>query len=237
MAGRGANNGDCAHSCRWKYKSKLLLQEEIRPDEYYEMSEDDNGSYILNSKDLCLMPKLAEILSAGFDSLKIEGRNKSAYYAAQTARVSRKAIDDYFENPPLWKPDIYMRELNTLQNRGYTLGFFDGIPSKEAQDFEDTSSRSEWRNAGRIISDENDKTIRVEVHHKIKKGDTLEVLSPSVFEPVEITIDEMFDTRTKEPLNEISAGRPAQSVDIILPSGLQGKKELFARYCQIRIKK
>ena len=236
MAGRGANKGDCAHSCRWKYKSKLLLQEELRPDEYYEMFEDDNGSYILNSKDLCLMPKLAEILSAGFDSLKIEGRNKSEYYVAQTARVYRKAIDDYFENPAVWKPSIYMAELMTLQNRGYTLGFFDGIPTKDDQDFEDTSSKSEWRNAGTVIS-VGDKRVKVEVHHKIRKGDILEILSPHVFEPLKITVDEMFDGKTGEALNEISAGRPGQSVDIVLPSKYQGREKVFEKYWVVRIKK
>ena len=93
MASRSANQGACAHSCRWKYKSKLVMEEDKRPGEYLEMYEDIHGSYIMNSKDLCLMPKFDKVLSAGFDSLKIEGRNKSAYYAAQTARAYRKAIE------------------------------------------------------------------------------------------------------------------------------------------------
>jgi putative protease len=134
MAARSANQGACAHSCRWKYKSKLLLEEELRPGEYLEMEEDDKGAYILNSKDLCLMPKLDKIISSGIDSLKIEGRNKSEYYVAQTARVYRKAIDDYFDNSESWSPDKYMKELITLQNRGYTLGFLTVSLSRKLRD-------------------------------------------------------------------------------------------------------
>ncbi|MDR2395873.1 MAG: U32 family peptidase, partial [Endomicrobium sp.] len=182
MASRSANKGACAHSCRWKYKSKLLLEEELRPGEYLEMEEDEKGSYILNSKDLCLMPKLNNLIEIGIDSLKIEGRNKSEYYVAQTARVYRKAIDDYFNNPTKWRSDIYMQELLTLQNRGYTLGFFNGVPDESAQDYIETSSRSDYRNAG-IITDNKDGMLTIELKHKLKKGDAIEILSPYQFEP------------------------------------------------------
>ena len=90
------------------------MEEELRPGEYFEMYEDERGSYIMNSKDLCLMLKLDKILAAGFDSLKIEGRNKSAYYAAQTARAYRKAIDDYFNDPSAWAPEPYDRDRKSV---------------------------------------------------------------------------------------------------------------------------
>lgn len=112
MASRSANQGACAHSCRWKYK--MYLEEEERPNQYYGIEEDEKGTYFFNSKDLCLMPKLNEILALGIDSLKIEGRNKTEYYVAQTARVYRKAIDDYYAAPDKWNADIYIKELNTL---------------------------------------------------------------------------------------------------------------------------
>ncbi|MCL2390101.1 MAG: U32 family peptidase C-terminal domain-containing protein [Endomicrobia bacterium] len=213
MASRSANRGACAHSCRWKYKSKLLLEEELRPGEYLELEEDEHGSYILNSKDLCLMPKLDKILSAGFDSLKIEGRNKSEYYVAQTARIYRKAIDDYFESHENWMADIYMKELLTLQNRGYTLGFFDGIPGQEAQDYADTASRSEWRNAG-VVKENKNGALKIELRHKLKKGDEIEILSPLRFEPVKIKLDKMFDADHGRLVEEIAPGKTKQSVII-----------------------
>lgn len=213
MASRSANHGACAHSCRWKYKGKLIMEEELRPGEYFTMEEDEHGSYILNSKDLCLMPKLNDILSVGFDSLKIEGRNKTEYYVAQTARVYRKAIDDYFKNPKNWKAGSYMKELATLQNRGYTLGFFNGIPDDNAQDYKDTSSRSSWRNAG-IIKDSSDGFLTFEIKHKLKKGDKIEILSPFQYKPTKMTINEMYDTRNNRLLEEVNPGILGQGFKI-----------------------
>jgi putative protease len=215
MASRSANQGACAHSCRWKYKGKLVMEEELRPGEYLEMEEDEHGSYILNSKDLCLMPRLDKILSAGFDSLKIEGRNKTEYYVAQTARVYRKAIDDYFENPDSWKPEIYMKELETLQNRGYTIGFFDGIPGEEAQDYVDTTSRSNWRNAG-YVKENGGEYLIIDIRNKIKKGDKVEILSPYKFEPEIITINEMYDCFDNSLAEQISPGKENQAAKIII---------------------
>ena len=116
MTGRSANKGNCAHSCRWKYK--VYLEEEQRPGQLMELEEDGHGTYIMNSRDLCLMPRLNEVMDVGLDSFKIEGRNKSEYYVAVAARAYRKAIDDYFDNPHTWTPDAYVAELATLQNRG-----------------------------------------------------------------------------------------------------------------------
>jgi putative protease len=213
MASRSANQGACAHSCRWKYKSKLLLEEELRPGEYLAMEEDNKGTYILNSKDLCLMPKLDKIISAGIDSFKVEGRNKSEYYVAQTARVYRKAINDYFNNPKSWSPDKYMMELITLQNRGYTLGFFNGIPGQEAQRYEDTSSKSDYRNAG-VVKDNSNGFLTIELKHKLKKGDEIEILSPLRFEPVKIILDEIYNKDNNRLVEELAPGKVKQSIKI-----------------------
>ncbi|MDR1695526.1 MAG: U32 family peptidase [Endomicrobium sp.] len=232
MASRSANRGACAHSCRWKYKSKLLLEEELRPGEYLELEEDERGSYVFNSKDLCLMPKLDKILSAGFDSLKIEGRNKSEYYVAQAARAYRKAVDDYFDSPESWNSDTYMKELLTLQNRGYTLGFFDGIPGGEAQDYADTSSRSGWRNAG-AVKENKGGFLTVELRHKLKKGDEIEILPPLRFEPVKIKLDKMFDAEDNRLTEEIAPGKANQSVKIPIENNCA---DMFPENTVIRIK-
>lgn len=230
MASRSANQGACAHSCRWKYKSKLVMEEEKRPGEYLEMYEDDHGSYVMNSKDLCLMPKFDKVLSAGFDSLKIEGRHKTPYYVAQTARVYRKAIDDYFNDPSAWKPDLYMQELETLQNRGYTLGFFDGIPSSQAQDYLDTSSRSDWRNVGYVIENRGDSLV-IDIRNKITKGDKIEILSPYQFEPEIITIDALIDGFDDKPAELVSPGRTGQTAIISIDPQ---KATLFPEHTIIR---
>ncbi|MDR2192352.1 MAG: U32 family peptidase C-terminal domain-containing protein [Endomicrobium sp.] len=237
MAGRSANKGNCAHSCRWKYKSKLLLEEELRPGEYMELCEDERGSYIFNSKDLCLMPKLLDILGAGFDSLKIEGRNKSQYYAAQTARVYRKAIDDCFNilsagKENVWNSDIYMQELQTLQNRGYSLGFFDGMPNSDAQDYLNTSSKSGWRNAGVVVKNSNNE-LTVELRHKIKKGDEIEILSPFKFEPEKIVLDKIYDAQNGSLVEEIAPGKVLQAVKIQVKTELS---PLFPENTIMRIK-
>ncbi|MCK5922038.1 MAG: U32 family peptidase, partial [Methylococcales bacterium] len=145
---RGANQGNCSHSCRWNYTIKLrlkdgtlkdielnehnkdlfdfLLEEAYRPGELMIIEEDERGSYILNAKDLCLLPKLDDYLKLGIDSLKVEGRNKGPYYAAIVARAYRMAIDDWYEDPENWSYETYMEEILTVPNRGFSLAFHDG---------------------------------------------------------------------------------------------------------------
>ena len=169
LAERSANQGNCAHSCRWNYTIKMrlkngedreitidesnrdlfdfFLEEELRPGELLEIAEDDHGAYILNSKDLCLMPKLSSFLEAGIDSLKIEGRNKSEYYVASVTRAYRAAIDSYYESPETWSAEPFMAELEKIQHRDYTLAFHDGSLTHHAQDYETTKSDSAWRTA------------------------------------------------------------------------------------------
>lgn len=214
MASRSANQGACAHSCRWKYK--MYLEEELRPGEYYPIEQDDKGTYFFNSKDLCLMPKLNEILDAKIDSLKIEGRTKSEYYVAQTARIYRRAIDDYYKNPLQWNSDPYMKELETLQNRRYTLGFFNGVPDDSAQDYNDTGSRSDYRNCG-FVREVKDNVVILELRHKLSKGDEIEVLSPYRFEPYKLKIDDMKIAGTKKIVDTLSPGQSNIAVELTIP--------------------
>lgn len=211
MASRSANQGACAHSCRWQYKT--YVEEELRPGQMYPIEEDERGTYLFNSKDLCLMPKLNKILSAGLNSLKIEGRNKTEYYVAQTARIYRKAIDDYYDNPEKWDSKKYMEELYTLQNRGYTTGFFDGIPDDKAQDYIDTSSKSDYRNCG-FVRENNGSEIVLELRHKLSKDDEIEFLSPFRFEPYKLRLGDIQPANSKKTVETLSPGVANQAVKI-----------------------
>ncbi len=199
MAERGANQGNCANSCRWNYGLKLrlkdgthqelritdenadlfefLLEEGCRPGDLMPIEEDDRGSYILNSRDLCIMPKLDEYLKIGVDSLKVEGRGKSEYYAAIVARAYRMAIDDYHADPENWDPKPYMRELETIGNRGYTLAFHEGRLTNYAHDYEHTASIAQWEYAG-IVTEVTEDAFLVEVKNKLEPGDVLDFVSP-----------------------------------------------------------
>ncbi|WP_170401073.1 U32 family peptidase [Ruegeria arenilitoris] len=199
MAERGANQGNCANSCRWNYGLKLrlkdgthqelriteenadlfefLLEEGCRPGDLMPIEEDDRGSYILNSRDLCIMPKLDEYLKIGVDSLKVEGRGKSEYYAAIVARAYRMAIDDYHADPENWDPKPYMRELETVGNRGYTLAFHEGRLTNYSHDYEHTASIAQWEYAG-IVTEVTEGAFLVEVKNKLEPGDVLDFVSP-----------------------------------------------------------
>lgn len=220
MTGRSANKGNCAHSCRWKYK--VYLEEEQRPGQFMELEEDAHGTYIMNSRDLCLMPRLNEVMDVGIDSFKIEGRNKSEYYVAIAARAYRKAIDDYFDNPQAWTPDAYVVELSTLQNRGYTLGFLDGNAGPESHNYDISASSGSWRYAGLVQSQTKDSLI-FEIKHKIEKGDVLEFLSPDQFEPISWTMTEFYDARNDAPLETISSGHLGQAIRIPMPAAVLEK--------------
>lgn len=230
MASRSANHGACAHSCRWKYK--MYLEEEERPNQFFPIEEDNRGTYFFNSKDLCLMPKLNKILEAKIDSLKIEGRNKTEYYVAQTARIYRKAIDDYYSNPNSWDSNIYIKELETLQNRRYTLGFFDGIPNNNAQDYNDTSSKSDYRNCG-VVREIKDNVITLELRHKLSKGDEIDLLSPYKFEPYKIKLDYIKISSSNKIVDTVSPGQLNIAIDISIP---KEDIKLFPKYTIARIK-
>ncbi len=216
MAERGANQGNCANSCRWNYKVKVrlkdgtlqelelneetselfdfLIEEENRPGELMPLEEDGRGSYILNAKDLCLMPRLNEYLALGIDSLKIEGRNRSAYYVAVTAHAYRMAIDDWRASPPDWRPDAYMRELATIPNKGYSLGFHSGQLSHHAHNFEDTQTLAAWEYAGIIVEVTGDAFL-LAVKNRLEMGDVLEFVPHTAREPLLLRIYEFEDIR------------------------------------------
>jgi putative protease len=219
MAERGANQGNCAHSCRWHYKLHLklrdgslkelvineenqdlfefLLEEEYRPGEFMPLEEDLRGSYILNSKDLCLMPKLKDYLEIGIDSLKIEGRNKSEYYLAIATKSYRNAMDDWAKDPENWRPDKYMAELDSLANRGYTLAFHEGLLTNFGHNYESAKSASIFEYAG-VITEVQDDYFIVEVKNRLVAGDVLEFICPPPFNNILLRIYE-FIKMPREP--------------------------------------
>ena len=228
LADRSANQGKCAHCCRWHYKLHLrlkdgtikditidennkdsfefLLEEEFRPGEYFEVVEDEHGGYILNSKDMCLMPRLNDLLSAGMDSLKVEGRNKTEYYAATIARTYRKAIDDWYKSSETWDYNHYMDELYTLQNRGYCLGFHDGKLTNISQNYEYTRTLGDWLFAGSIVEWQGDDAI-FEIRNYINSGEFIEFLIPGTLENLRLTLKEFEDADTGEITSKVSAGQ------------------------------
>ncbi|MBR7158664.1 MAG: U32 family peptidase C-terminal domain-containing protein [Alphaproteobacteria bacterium] len=209
MASRPANKGQCAHSCRWKYK--VYLEEEERPGAYIPIEEDDKGTYLMNSKDLCLLPHLDKILTLGIDSLKIEGRNKSDYYVAMTTRVYRRAIDAWRENPEAWQADTFMAELETMQSRGYTQGFFFGMPEAKDYNYTTTLSTGNALCVGSVAGF-TENALVLEVRNRICQGDEIEFLSPYRFDPIRVKMTKVIDARNETEVPKISAGKAGQSI-------------------------
>lgn len=176
LTGRDANDGQCAHPCRYKYR----LVEETRPGNYFPVAEDEGGSYVFNSKDLCLLPYIKEIIECGIDSLKIEGRMKSVHYVASVVKTYRNAIDDFFAAPDSFRvKDDRTSELAKISHRDYTAGFFSG--EKNNLQIYDTSSYKRGTDFVGIVRAYDEKTgfARVEQRGNMKIGQTIEILRPA----------------------------------------------------------
>ena len=176
MTGRDANKGDCAQPCRWKYK----LIEETRPNEEFGIEEDDHGSFIFNSKDLCLINALPELMKADVDCCKIEGRMKSLYYVASAVSAYRSAIDFYYDHPEATKPDQdYYEELTKVSHRNYTTGFFHGKTTSEDQNYGTSRYTRNYDFVG-LVMEYDDKTgmAVIEQRNKVSLGDEIEIMIP-----------------------------------------------------------
>lgn len=190
MAGRDSNHGDCAHPCRWNYS----LVEEKRPGEYMNVFENERGTFIFNSKDLCMINYIPELIKAGITSFKLEGRVKTEYYVAIVTKAYRSAIDAYLDNPEKYEfnPE-WMNELYKVSNRRYTNGFYLGKPNEEAQVYGSSSYIREYDIVGLVKGyDINTGENIIEQRNRIFAGDTIEVVPPkdSFFKA---TISEMKD--------------------------------------------
>lgn len=177
MAGRDANRGACTHPCRWKYS----IVEESRPGEYMPVYENERGTYIFNSKDLCMIEHIPEMVSSGIDSFKIEGRMKTALYVATVARTYRLAIDEFLKDPELYKSRIpfYKSEISKCTYRQYTTGFFFGKPDENTQIYDTNTYVKEYTYLG-IVDEKNEHGLyHIEQRNKFSVGETIEVMKPN----------------------------------------------------------
>ena len=176
MIDRDANRGQCAHPCRWKYK----LVEEQRPGEYYPVEEDTRGTYILNSKDLCMLEHIPQLAQAGISSFKIEGRMKSVFYVATIVSAYRRAIDAYTEDPEgyIYNPE-WMSELKKASHREFTTGFYFDKPTNEDQNYQTSAYTRDYSFIGMVKSYDSETNMAVvEQRNKMVLGDEIEVFGP-----------------------------------------------------------
>ncbi len=204
MTGRDANRGDCAQPCRWSYS----LMEEKRPGQYFDITETDKGTYILNANDLCMAEHIGDMLKAGVYSLKIEGRAKSHYYTAVTANAYRGAIDAFLQNPDAPIPSWVTDELNKISHRNYSTGFYYGRP-ENAQTYENAGYQRDYAVAG-IVTGYEDGKILLELKNKFLKGQEFDCLEPCA-EPFIIKATQMFNEKNEEIE---SAPHPTMTVKI-----------------------
>lgn len=203
FTGRDANRGACTHPCRWKYS----IVEETRPGEYMPVYENERGTYIFNSKDLCMIEHIPELLEAGIDSLKIEGRMKTALYVATVARTYRKAIDDYQKDPELYKKNMpwYLEQISNCTYRQFTTGFFFGKPDETTQIYDNNTYVKEYTYLG-IVGEEREGTYRIEQRNKFSVGEKIEVMKPNG-DNVEVTVKRIL---TEDGEEQESAPHPKQ---------------------------
>jgi U32 family peptidase len=210
MTGRDANRGACAQPCRWKYN----LVEETRPGEYFPVYEDEQGTFFFNSKDLCMIEYIPQLVDCGITSFKIEGRMKTAYYVATVIRAYRAAIDAYYEDPENWKFNpIWLEELKKGSHRHYTTGFYEKKPDTEDQNYASSSYIRNYDFVGIVRGyDENTELATVEQRNKMVVGDEIEVIGPYV-ETMNAKIEKIYN----EDGEEIeSAPHPRQIVKLKL---------------------
>jgi putative protease len=198
---RDPNRGECAHPCRWKYS----LMEENRPNRYFPITEDEYGSYVFNSKDLCLIEYLPEIIAAGVDAIKIEGRMKGIHYVASVTRIYRRALDCYGEAPERYQFQAeWLEELKKISHRDYTIGFFLGTPSEESFRY-DTSNyvrthelvgvvKEVLPSTGEDASTDSARLVKLQVRNKITQGDKVEFIDKDL-NSYHTTVEKMMNEK------------------------------------------
>ena len=195
FTGRDANKGACTHPCRWKYS----VVEEKRPGEYFPVYENERGTYIFNSKDLCMIEHIPDLIEAGIDSYKIEGRMKTALYVATVARTYRKAIDDYLESPEKYQQNMpwYLDQISNCTYRQFTTGFFYGKPSEETQIYDNNTYEKGYTYLG-IVGPKNEEGLyRIEQRNKFSVGEVIEVMKPNG-DNIEVTVRRLVDEKGQE---------------------------------------
>ena len=220
FTGRDANQGACTHPCRWKY----AVVEESRPGEYLPVYENERGTYIFNSKDLCMIEHIPELMESGIDSFKIEGRMKTALYVATVARTYRKAIDDYKVSPELYREHLpwYLDQISNCTYRQFTTGFFFGKPSEEAQIYDSNTYLKEYTYLGIVGKPDANGRYRIEQRNKFSVGEEIEVMKPNG-DNLTVTVQEIFDEEGNamesaphpKQVLYINLGQPLDQYDIL----------------------
>ena len=220
FTGRDANQGACTHPCRWKY----AVVEESRPGEYLPVYENERGTYIFNSKDLCMIDHIPELMESGIDSFKIEGRMKTALYVATVARTYRKAIDDYKVSPELYREHLpwYLDQISNCTYRQFTTGFFFGKPSEEAQIYDSNTYLKEYTYLGIVGKPDANGRYRIEQRNKFSVGEEVEVMKPNG-DNLTVTVQEIFDEEGNamesaphpKQVLYINLGQPLDQYDIL----------------------
>ncbi len=217
FTGRDANQGACTHPCRWKY----AVVEETRPGEYFPVYENERGSYIFNSKDLCMIEHIPELLEAGIDSFKIEGRMKTALYVATVARTYRKAIDDCLKSEELYREhmDWYREQISGCTYREFTTGFFYGKPDENSQIYGNNTYIKGYTYLGIVNGLDERGYCRIEQRNKFSVGDEIEIMKPDGSN-VPVRVEELLD---EEGSRMESAPHPKQKLFV----RLSGEAEVF----------
>lgn len=223
FTGRDANRGECTHPCRWKY----AVMEETRPGQYFPVEETDRGTFIFNSKDLCMIEHIPELITAGIDSLKIEGRMKTALYVATVARTYRRAIDDYLESPEKYQANMewYKQEIGKCTYRAFTTGFYFGKPSHEDQIYDSNTYIAGAVYMGTIRDTDADGWSYLEQKNKFSVGETLEIMRPDGTD-TEAKVMEIRDAETDIP--QESCPHACQKLKVRL-SAMPEKGEILRR--------
>ncbi len=216
FTGRDANQGACTHPCRWKY----AVVEETRPGEYLPVEENERGTFIFNSKDLCMIEHIPDIVEAGIDSLKIEGRMKTALYVATVARTYRKALDDYQKDPKQYEANMawYQDQISNCTYRQFTTGFFYGKPGDESQIYDSNTYVKEYTYLGIIGGQREDGCYLIEQRNKFSVGEEIEIMKPDGRD-VLVRVAAIFDEEGN-PME--SAPHPKQKLWV----GLEGLAEV-----------
>ncbi|MGD0282292.1 MAG: U32 family peptidase [Dissulfurispiraceae bacterium] len=211
LAARGANTGECTNSCRWNY----ALVEEKRPGEYFPVTEDSRGTYLMSSKDLCMLPHLSLLAGAGIDSFKIEGRMKGINYVAGVVKVYREAIDAIKAGVPYCVKKRWAEELSMFSSRGYTTGMFFGKQPDADYNFDGESYRMSHELVG-VVKEVNGRSAKIALRNRLDKGDIIESLTPGL-EGMLFTVDTMLD----EEGAVITSARNEDVITMSVPHGVR----------------
>ena len=210
FVGRDANQGACTHPCRWKYS----VVEETRPGEYLPVYENERGTFIFNSKDLCMIEHIPEMIEAGIDSFKIEGRMKTALYVATVARTYRKAIDDYLESPEKYRENMewYKAEIGKCTYREFTTGFYFHKPESDAQIYDSNTYVKNYTYIGTVEEVCGDDSFLMEQKNKFSVGESIEIMKPDG-RNIPVSVEEICD---EEGVQMESAPHPKQRLKVRL---------------------